>query len=426
MFYLIYNLILILLMPIFLIWWVISFLNPKYRIGWKERLGILPTEVLHSLRNFPVLWVHAVSVGEVNAALPLLHRLRERFPDKKIVVSTVTVTGHQQAKSKLEKVDALFYFPFDFPFIVKRVINDIHPDLFIFFETEIWPNLLTDLNQRKIPSVLVNGRLSDRSFRRYSKLNGFMKDVLSKITLALMQTNEDREKFLALRGIPERTVTTGNTKYDQVKRKGEMPMQKMTLFSEWEWWIAGSTHSNEEEMILRAFLVLRKEFPKLGLLLAPRHPERWSEVAGLLTRLEIPFIRRTDLDFKTKWNQSDSPVILLNTIGELSDSYYWASIAFVGGSLVPKGGHNILETAAWRKAPFFGPFSDNFREMIQIFKERGAGVEISGEMDLVPKISYYLKNRSLLEEMGRKAERILYEKQGATERNLEYISKLIQ
>ncbi|MBI1824713.1 MAG: 3-deoxy-D-manno-octulosonic acid transferase [Nitrospirae bacterium] len=420
-----YNCILILLFPFFVIWWMLSFTNSKYRTGWKERLGFLPVELTSSLKDRSVFWIHTVSVGEGNAAVPLLLRLKAKYPDKKLVVSTVTVTGQKNIRAKMKGIDGLFYFPFDFPWIVNRVIDHIHPELFIFFETEIWPNLLNRLRNKNVQSVLVNGRISDQSFGRYLKIRSLMSVWLGSISIALMQTEEDRKKFLALGGQPSSTHTTGNTKYDQIIRPNRIPFQEYPLLSRWDWWIAGSTHSKEEEMILKAYVLVRKRFPRLGLILAPRHPDRWNEVTGLLNRTGIRFLKRTGLSQNPEWKQEDAPVILLDTIGELSDWYYWAAIAFVGGSLVPKGGHNILETAIWGKAPFFGKHMHNFREIAELFKSKGAGIEIAGEEDLAIQISYYLENRSLLEEKGKNAVELLYEKQGASEKNLEFISKLI-
>lgn len=423
--YYLYNFLLILLSPLLLAWWGISLFNPKYSVGWKERLGFLPSPLVGSLKNDRVIWIHAVSVGEVNAAIPLVQLLRERFPEKKLILSTVTVTGHRTAKAKMGGIDGLFYFPFDLPWVIQRVLRLVHPSVFIFFETELWPNLLEHLNRKKIPAVLVNGRLSDRSFLRYSKIKRFMKGWIQKITFCLMQSEEDRKKIISLGADPERALTTGNTKYDQLKRKQEPPVTGLPLLNQWDWWVAGSTHFGEEEMILKGFGSLNREFPRLGLILAPRHPERFDEVSKLIRRANFSFLKRSALSRESVWNGEHPPVILLDTIGELSDFLYFAAIPFIGGSLVPKGGHNILEAAIWEKAPFFGKHTDNFKEIVEIFKERKAGVEISNENDLVSKISFYLRNRPELDRMGKGALEILYEKQGASRRNLEYIAGLI-
>ncbi|MBI1820800.1 MAG: 3-deoxy-D-manno-octulosonic acid transferase [Nitrospirae bacterium] len=397
----------------------------KYSVGWSQRVGFLSSEMINSLKNRSVLWVHAVSVGEVHAAIPMIRLLKERFPDKKLIFSTVTVTGHKTVAAKIKGIDGLFYFPFDIPWIIKRVIRMLHPSIFIFFETEIWPNLLGNLKKNGIPSVLVNGRISNRSFSRYLKIKWLMKEWIGNISLALMQTEEDRFKMLELGADPCRIMTTGNTKYDQLKQPDKIPFGQISVLGQWDWWVAGSTHPGEEEMILNAYLRLRNEFPRLGLIIAPRHPERFSEVSGLIEQKGIFYSRKSQLKNETVWKSHFPPVILLDTIGELSEFYYWATIAFIGGSLVPKGGHNILEAVIWGKAPFFGKYSENFKEMVQIFKENNAGIEISSEEELVPKIGLYLKNKNLLEEKGKTALKTLHENQGATDRNMDLIEKLI-
>ncbi|MHB8482366.1 MAG: 3-deoxy-D-manno-octulosonic acid transferase [Nitrospiria bacterium] len=421
-----YNFLLLLLSPLLLVWWGISLFDRKYSIGWTQRLGFLSPQLIDSLKNRSVLWIHAVSVGEVHAAMPMIQLLKKRFPDKSLILSTITVTGHETVSSKIKGIDGLFYFPFDIPWIIKRVIRLLHPSMFIFFETEIWPNLLGYLRQNHIPSVLVNGRISNRSFSRYLKIKWLMKEWIGNISLALMQTEEDRIKMLELGAEPCKIITTGNTKYDQLKQPDKIPFGQISVLSQWDWWVAGSTHPGEEEMILNAWLALRNEFPRLGLIIAPRHPERFSEVSGLIEQKEVFYSRKSQLKNETVWNNHFPPVILLDTIGELSEFYYWAAIAFIGGSLVPRGGHNILEAVIWGKAPFFGKYSENFKEMVQIFKDKNAGIEFYNEGEIVPKISFYLKNKGLLEEKGKTALKILHENQGATDRNMALIEKFIR
>ena len=421
-----YNLLLLLLSPFMMIWWGVSLFKKKYRIGWKERLGFLSGSIIASLENHQVIWVHAVSVGEVMAALPLIIALKEKYPDKKLLLSTVTATGRETALSKIKHLDGIFYFPFDLPWIVSSVLNQLQPQIFIFFETEIWPNLLNALYRRKIPSVLVNGRLSDRSFGRYLRAGWFVKGSVGKISLCLMQTDGDLNRIISLGADSKRSFRTGNTKYDQQVRKEKKAFPDIPFLERWEWIVAGSTHPGEEKELLRIYRPLREIFPEIGLILAPRHPERFSEVASLVMESGLPMVRRSWLKEAFPLSEgAGPPVFLLDSMGELTDFYGRATISFVGGSLLHKGGHNILEAALWSKAPFFGPSMENFREMVLLFLDRGAAVQVKDGNDLFEKMKFYLERRSELSRIGKTAAEILNENQGATIKNLKWIEKKI-
>jgi len=421
-----YNLLIAASAPVLLLFWLASLMNPKYRTGWKDRLGILSPALLKATRRRRLAWMHLVSVGEVNAAVPLIRRIKSDYPDIFLAVSTVTVTGNFNARRQLPHIDGLFYFPFDFVWVIKRIIRHLHPVVFIVFETEIWPNLIYHLRKDRIPIFLLNARLSDKSLKRYRFISGFISQFLLKIDYVLAQSERDRQRFILLGADSHRVVVTGNTKFDQMQMSGSVPYSDVALLRNWNWWVAGSTHSGEEEMILSAFLKAKLEFPALGLILAPRHPERWNDVAGILVRLRIPFIRKSEWSAGVpEWKRVDSPVILLDTIGELSDFYYWATIAFVGGSLVPKGGHNILEPALWGKAPFFGPHMDNFTDISELFEQAEAGIKIDDPSELSEKVIYFLRKPDELADRGKRSKELLLRMQGATERNLMFISKYL-
>lgn len=420
-----YNLLLLFLSPFLTLWWGASLFKSKYRKNWKERFGVYSAKFLSTIEKGDVIWIHAVSVGETMAALPMIEALKKRHPDKKLVLSTVTATGRETALSRIPALDGLFYFPFDLPWVVVRVLTHLRPKIVIFFETEIWPNLLDELSKRMIPAVLLNGRISDRSFRRYRLIKTFFKLWVNKFSLCLVQSNEDHEKLLFLGADARKTFRTGNTKYDREVKNERKLFPDVPFLERWDWIVAGSTHSGEEEMLLEAHFHIRVKHPRTGLILAPRHPERFEEVSRILQKRGEPLLRRSIPGFAVNALSTMAPVLLLDSIGELNEFYGWATISFVGGSLVPRGGHNILEPAIWGKAPFFGPYMENFREMAELFKSRGAGIEVENAQDMEEKMIKYLDHISLLEQAGKTAREILLENQGATLKNIQWIEKYL-
>ena len=398
--------------------WV--FLARKRRRNFPERLGLRGFPDLPPPDGRPRIWVHAVSVGETVAAAPLLRLLRERAPGALLFVSNVTLTGRETSVKVLGAVvDEVFYFPFDLPWLCGRFLDRLRPDVVVIVETEIWPNFLAACAARGIPPVIVNGRLSERSFRGYRRLRWFFAPVLRIFRAVAAQSKEDAERFIAL-GAPREIVTVGgNLKFDV-----HPPTEKLTglsslLAGEKDsgalWVVAGSTHEGEEAAVLRAFLAARKKNLALKLLLAPRHPERFDEVEGLLHREGVPVSRRTLLACGARG--VDTPVLLLDSVGELSGAYAEADLAFVGGSLVPKGGHNILEPA-WHGVPtVVGPHMNNFREIANAFLSAGALLQVSGEPELSERFVRFAVDPSAFAETGRRARKLLESFRGASERN---------
>ena len=400
----------------------------KYRSGLSQKVGFVPASILSKLSGERPVWIHAVSVGEVMTTIPLIRKLKKKYPDQKIVLSTVTVTGNYTATLNAKEADAVIYFPFDYPFIVKRVIRTINPKLFITLETELWPNFLRALKRNHIPSVVISGRISKNSYPRYRWTRFFFSKVLENIDAFYMQTDVDARRIIDIGAPRDRVVTVGNLKFDQslpiVTEEEKAEFYKMLYVNEGQKiFIAGSTHRGEEDIILDIFQTLKKSHPDLILILAPRHPERFNEVAQLITRYGLRDIKRTALTRQAQTNPYD--VILLDTIGELSKLYSIGTIIFVGGSLVPIGGHNVLEPAVHKKAVLFGPHMDNFLEISSHLMNNGGGLQVHTREELLTHAQKLLSDDTLRTDLGEKAFEIISPNQGAIEKAMEIIETFI-
>ncbi len=423
--HLLYNFLLlagiVLAFPVWIPWVLLS---RKRRSNIPDRLGLRATPPADPVGNRPAVWMHAVSVGETNASVPLLRRLRERIPGARLLLSNVTLTGRGTAEKALSGVaDGRFYFPFDFPGICGRFLDRIRPDVVVIVETEIWPNFLAACARRGIPVVIVNGRLSEKSFRGYSRFRWFFGPVLRTLRAISAQTRDDADRFVAL-GAESRVVTVGgNLKFDVSPPETEVTSLSGLLLGEkasgTRWIVAGSTHEGEEAIVLRAFAAARRDFPGIKLLLAPRHPERFSEVESLLCQLGVPTVRRTAIpEGRTRFEEA---VLLLDTVGELPCAYAGADIAFVGGSLVPKGGHNVLEPA-WHGVPtIVGPHMDNFREIADVFLGAGALLQVAGEEELSGLFARFASSPEAYLGIGRKGRELLDSFRGASDRNADAV-----
>jgi len=399
----------------------------KMRSGLRERLGFLPEEVRHRPGNARPVWLHAVSVGEVTASVPILRALRRCHPDLPIVLSTITSTGQQTARQKVPEADHIIYFPFDYYPIVRRAIRTVNPRLFIHTETEIWPNFLWGLLRRGIPSVIVNGRLSERSMRGYRRFGFFFRRVLEAIAVFGMQSERDGERAVAIGARPDRVRITGNMKFDQaepVLGEGEREALRSTLRipPSSRIIIAGSTHQGEEVAVVEAFKRLRASRPDLRLLIAPRHPERFDEVARIAGAAGLSTARKTRLD---AGEAGEPEAVVIDTIGELARLYGIGDIIFVGGTLAPVGGHNLLEPIAFRKPVLFGPHVQNTADIAEALLEAGGAVQVDGVEALFSAASRLLDDPEALEEAGRRAYGIIEPNQGATERNLAVVEQFL-
>jgi len=373
------------------------------------------------------IWVHAASVGEVFCCLPLLKKVKTEFPHIKIVLTTMTSTGNEAAKTSLREVDQVLFVPIDHPLFIGRAIDKIQPCLLLIAETELWPNLLRSFGRRGIPIILFNGRISPKSFRRYLSLRFFFKECLKYFSLLLMQTEEDRMRIVEIGGISQKTRAVGNLKFDQtfpsLTQEVMTDMAKtLGLQGKEKILIAGSTHSGEEDILAQLYKELKKMDPHLVLILAPRHLERLEEVEKVLRKESLSYLRKTTLSLGGGRSDQGRPdVILLDTMGELMGIYSLGTLVFVGGSLVPIGGHNPLEPLFFRKCVFFGPYMFNFFEISSRLVEAGGAIQVSGKEELSSQLKRLLFDERACHEVGERGYQFLQRHQGATERVFEEI-----
>jgi 3-deoxy-D-manno-octulosonic-acid transferase len=373
------------------------------------------------------IWVHAASVGEVFCSIPLLKKIKKEFPQSKIVLTTMTVTGNETAKSHVPEADRVLFVPIDHPLIIRRAIKKIQPSLLLVAETELWPNLLRSCGRIGIPIVLFNGRISQKSFRRYLLFKFFFEDCLKYISLFLMQTEEDRTRIVAIGGESHKTRAVGNLKCDQAfpsfsqEAMGEMA-EALGFHGKEKILIAGSTHPGEEEILVSLYKELKKMDPHLVLILAPRHLERLEEVQRILRKESISWLRKTSLSLGAgRSAQEPLEVLLLDTMGELTGIYSLATLVFVGGSLVPIGGHNPLEPLFFGKCVLFGPYMFNFLETSSRLIEAGGAIQVSGKEELFSQLKRLLLDEVTRNKVGEKGYQFLQKHQGTTERMFEEI-----
>jgi 3-deoxy-D-manno-octulosonic-acid transferase len=431
----------ILLSPYFLLR---GFIQGKYLANIPERMGFRFPHEMDSDRSTgergKSIWVHAVSVGEVLAVLPLARRLKEKFPSLRLVVSTTTATGQKLARERMTFADAVFYFPVDWRGPVRRALATARPAAVIIVETEIWPNFLRECRRTQVPVIFVNGRLSERSFRGYRRallfsagaLAGFLKTVLSDATLFLMQSDADAERLVSLGAPRDRVLARGNLKYD-LAEPAESPLSTWLLgevarTDRRPVVVAGSVLAGEESLVLQAFTQVEREFPRALLILAPRKPEQFDNAATIVAGSGRKVLRRRDVSMNGTASAALSEqggVFLLDSIGELAGLYRLADAVFVGGSLVPAGGHNILEPAACGKVPIYGPSMENFREMAANFLAAGGAIQVQNAGELGSEWTAMLRERERAARLGARARDLVEKNRGATERVLEHIEGVL-
>lgn len=425
--YWVYNVGLLVGLPIIL---AVLLAKARCRPGLPYRMGWRTPDRPAGASEVGTIWVHAVSLGEVVAATPLVKALRVRHPARPIIVSTVTETGREAVLQRLSGVASHCYAPMDFPWVVDRFLRELRPACYLFVETELWPNLLRALARRDIPTVLVNGRLSSRSFKRqqWPGIRGLYRGIVAGLTACLMQSDRDATRIVALGAHPERVTRIGNIKYDQplpTVRAGQLDAveQWIRLRSEGPVLVAGSTHPVEEAMVFEACEQLRRAHPSLTLVVAPRHTERVAEVEQELARRGIAAARRSLLETAGQARSERDWVLILDSRGELGAVYQYATIAFVGGTLVPIGGHNVLEPAAWGKPVVFGPYTDHSQDIADTLLDAGGGSRVSTVPELVSQLASWCANPGTREEVGRRARQMVQDNQGAVERALAVIDR---
>ena len=391
----------------------------------RERLGNIPEKLHQPGRG--AIWIHAVSVGEALAVAPLVPLLRERLPGRKVFVSTTTDTGQELAAAQIS-CDGTFYFPLDFAFSCRRALRAIQPEIVIIAETEFWPRFLREAKRFGARVALVNGRISDRSFGRYRFFRNSMRTVLAHVDCFLMQTEEDARRMREIGALAERVVVAGNLKYDlgapQAAPIGDWLEGEIGRLNRRPVVVAGSVSAGEELLVLIAFGTVQGQWPRALLVLAPRKPERFDVAARLAEESSRKVVRRSQVQPGSTLDESAS-VFLLDSVGELAGLYRLADAVFVGGSLVPAGGHNILEPACFGRPPLFGPSMENFREMAANFVQAGAAIQVRTPEQLGDAWIELIQNAARREEMGRKARELVERSRGATRRTAEQIVALL-
>lgn len=395
-----YNAVLHMALLLGLLAWPLGFvLRPGAYKGLRQRFARYPSELLAALAGTRPIWIHAASVGEVRSAAPLVRRIKTKWPDRKLLVSAVTATGRQTACEALPEADGVTYLPLDLPWLVSRSFRRLDPELIILLETEIWPNFIRAAGRRGVSTLVLSGRLSDRGANRYRFFRALFRPVLEQVSGFGMQDEENAARLRELGVDPLRITVTGSLKYAGAA-PGPVPELAGPGGRRGPVVVAGSTHHGEEEILLDVFTELCGQFSELLMVLAPRHPERFGEVERLLRQRNLPYRRQSE---ESEASPGDFAILLLDTLGDLPRYYGCADVAFVGGTLVPAGGHNPIEPALWGKPVLFGPHRSNMAEASRELLRQGGGVEVHGREDLAREMAALLSDRARASAMGCRA-----------------------
>ncbi|MEM7612400.1 MAG: lipid IV(A) 3-deoxy-D-manno-octulosonic acid transferase [Pseudomonadota bacterium] len=418
-----YNALVLVGLPFVAVYWLWRALTDKtYRSRWVQRFGFAYPRVADGVET---VWVHAVSVGEVQAAAPLIRALRERMPEARVLITTVTPTGADRVRLLFADSVEHAYVPYDVAGAVRRFYRAVAPRLAIIVETELWPNLYHEAGLRRIPLILASARISPRSMPRYRRLVGLFRDALSNGIIIAAQSEVDRQRFVELGAPAERTFVSGNIKFDfdhdpDVQDRGARFRQDM--LGERPVWVAASTHAGEESILLDAHTALLETVPDALLIMVPRHPVRFDEAAVALDERKLSYLRRTaDLACPPEVS-----VLLGDTMGEVNMFYAAADIAFVGGSLVPVGGHNLLEPAALGLPILAGPYLFNAQDIANLFTGQGAAKTVQTADELCTSLQSLFRRGQLRDSMGRRAEQLIVANRGAVDRLLTRLEPLIE
>lgn len=416
--FIIYDLIFILFAAVYA---PVLFLRKKWHGGFRQRFGLFSAQELAKWDDRPRIWIHAVSVGEVQVTAGLVSRLRTAYPQHELVMTVVTPTGYQLARQRFGDEVRLLFAPVDLSFVVRKFLRIIRPQIYITAETELWPNMFYALLHLRIPIVLVNGRISERAFGWYRLAKLFFLPLLRRVSAFCVQTAVEARKFIILGARPTSVFVTGNFKFDEISGLVQdvgagLPVEKGQLV-----WIAGSTHPGEEEIVLETFRQLRQEFPSLCLVIAPRHIERVRDLEKLINRSGFSTL------CLSSGPQALHPetVILVDTIGQLRYLYRYADVVFVGKTLVGYGGQNILEPAFFSRAIIVGPHMENFQNICDIFSGGGGILRIKDQDELLSEMQRLLRDPLQRQTLGETAYRLLARQQGATDKAFAIISQFL-
>jgi len=423
-----YDLLLLLVAAGLIPWYLLRrALGLRSRSGLRERFGLYAPQRLAALNGRPVIWIHAVSVGETRAAIPLIKALQQSWPDHALVLTNVTETGHEVART-IAELDLCLFFPLDLSPVIRRVLDRLNPTLIVIVETEIWPNLIRIAAARSIPLALVNGRISDRSYPRYRYWRPILAPLLQQVRSFCMQSQLDSERIIALGATSGSVHTSGNLKFDMpmnlVETDSVLLRERYRLPLDLPVWVCGSTHDGEETALLSAYRTLLEQGEDLVLVLAPRHPQRVLAVSELLMARHFPFRLRSQLEGATP-RFARGEVLLVDTLGELLPLYAASDLVFVGGSLVPTGGHNLLEAALVSRPVIFGPHMHNFREISQLILTARAGSQVQSAEELPALLAHYLHDPQLVQQQGAAGQELIALHAGATARTVALLRRLV-
>ena len=422
--YLLYSTLLLIVLIISAPWWLLEMLrHGKYRAGLGERLGRVQ-ERLKTASSADTIWIHAVSVGEVLAISRVVEEMRAQLPGWRVVVSTTTDTGQKLARERFGKSN-VFYLPLDLPFAVRAYLQALRPKLLVLAESEFWPNLMRWARLSSARVAVVNARVSDRSLPGYMRFRNLLRRAMQDVQLFLAQSDEDARRLIQIGAPHERVQVCGNLKFEvRPPARNEFAsafVASMKRENAGPALVAGSTLEGEEAMLLGTFQQVLSSYSRAVLVLAPRHPQRFEPVASVLTASAFPYQRRSQWDAQ---KPIAGGVLLLDSIGDLASLYEFADLAFVGGSLVPRGGHNVLEAAQFGTPILVGPYTENFRDIIEVFRKSDA-LRIVTPESLAPTVLHLLESDNERTALGRRAAEVLRSQQGATERTVRALLELL-
>jgi 3-deoxy-D-manno-octulosonic-acid transferase len=403
--------------------------HKRYHAGWANRLG----KIKRKHPDKKCIWIHAVSVGEVNAARTIIDRLKQDLPDYEIVISTTTDTGFDRANALYGNELAVFYFPLDFSAIMQRSFKNIKPSICLLMELEVWPNLVDTANHLKVPVVVVNGRISDKSFPKYKIIKSIMRKIFQQTTLILAQTEEYARRFRALGAPDDKIIVTCSLKYDtaQITDKidgADQLAEKLNIKQNQRLFVAGGTGNDEEAPLLRVYmkLIADDKFKDLRLAIIPRKPERFDEVAQLISQFGLPFIRYSQIKDNPNPPKTDSRTVILgDTMGDLRKFYSLATIIFVGRSLVPMGGSDMAEAAALGKCTVFGPYTFNFNQTVDALLADEGAIQVKDTDELFKTVEKCITDNDFAQKIAHNGQEVIRKNQGATQRTIEQIKKLL-
>jgi 3-deoxy-D-manno-octulosonic-acid transferase len=408
--------------------------HKRYRTGWEQRFG----KIVRKNPKKKCIWLHAVSVGEVNAAKTVICELENKFPDFEIVISTTTDTGFAQANNLFSKNLKVFYFPLDLSWVMRRAFSNICPSICLLMELEVWPNFVQIAKQLNVPVIVINGRISDKSFSKYKKIKPITKNIFRKVGLVLAQTEGYAKRFRELGCPDEKVIVTGSLKYDTAqitdKVEGADTLSSQLNLTSEKLWVAGATGNDEEKILLEVYQNLKrqKQFSDLRLAIIPRKPERFDEVAQLIEDSGLPLIRYSRIKFvnresaiEQRVTSDESPVILGDTMGDLRKFYSLATVIFVGRSLVPMGGSDMMEAAALGKCTIFGPHAFNFQQAVDALLTGNGAIMVKDKDDLLKTMQKCLLEPAYADKIARNGRDVIQKNQGATQKTIEHLVSLL-